>query len=276
MTKELTKLGIEKFKFLTYPRYDSNKSTYPVKGQQYVIDALSYDNHLGVLFSHLLTIKWWYEHTAEDVCTIMEDDVDFSTIEYWNFSYVEFMEKLGTRWDVVQLCASFQFPFAMYPRVRTDMDNGAVCYIIKRCYAKKLIDYYFDENGGFNVKHPVQYSRNRLPFKDYAPYDSTVSDIVEASEFYQNYGRISTENLIYGIGLVYVFCLFNHNVEFKTTNHIDSKKRLKNQVKFQKRSHDYIKEWWVETGSKGSLGDIFNFDWACSNHEYYNVLHIDN
>lgn len=268
---EFDRLGINSYNILQYPRYIRSESDYIVNGQSYLIDRLSYDNHLGVLFSHLLTIKWWYENTVEDVCAVMEDDIDFTTVKYWNFTYQEFIDRLGGRWDCLQLSASFQLPFVMYPRVRTDMDNGAICYIIKRSYAEKIVKYYFGNNGEFILKHPRQYSRRKEPFKNYEPYDRDTHE----SEFYETFGRISTENLIYGLGLVYIFCLFNYNMNFDTTNHIESTDRHAAQRRFQQRSHDYVNNWWKIHGSKGTLGDIFNINWHDLGDEDYNVLHID-
>ena len=39
---------------------------------------------LGCCMSHLKAIKHFYEETDDEYCMILEDDVDFSTVRYWN------------------------------------------------------------------------------------------------------------------------------------------------------------------------------------------------
>ena len=48
--------------------------------------------------SHLKAIKHFYEETDDDYCMILEDDVDFSTVRYWNFTWQEFF---GSRFHMI-------------------------------------------------------------------------------------------------------------------------------------------------------------------------------
>ena len=41
--------------------------------------------------AHLKAIKYFYEETDDDYCMILEDDVDFSTVRHWNFTWQEFI-----------------------------------------------------------------------------------------------------------------------------------------------------------------------------------------
>ena len=48
-------------------------------------------NELGCCMSHLKAIKHFYEETDDEYCMILEDDVDFSPVRYWNFAWHEFV-----------------------------------------------------------------------------------------------------------------------------------------------------------------------------------------
>ena len=58
---------------------------------------------LGCCMSHLKAIKHFYEETDDEYCMILEDDVDFFTVKYWNFTWREFIGYLPYDWDCVQM-----------------------------------------------------------------------------------------------------------------------------------------------------------------------------
>ena len=45
---------------------------------------------LGCCMSHLKAIKHFYEETDDDYCMILEDDVNFDIVRFWNFTWEEF------------------------------------------------------------------------------------------------------------------------------------------------------------------------------------------
>jgi GR25 family glycosyltransferase involved in LPS biosynthesis len=58
---------------------------------------------LGCICSHLKMIKKWYDETNEDYAFFCEDDLSFETVQYWNFSWKDFVDNLPENWDCVQL-----------------------------------------------------------------------------------------------------------------------------------------------------------------------------
>ena len=246
---EFERLNITDFKILSYDRYDGSNGEYPV-----VVDHENLDNFklafIGTVTSHLLTIKWWYENTDEDTCIIFEDDCDFSTIEHWNFTFKDYIKKFGTLWDCIQLCLIHEGYGVMYPRCRNYYDHGLQSYIIKRHYAKKIIDYYFRDNI-LIIKMPLDIREN-------------------------NSVKIppSIENVIYGLGNTYIHPLFNHNVElFSTTVHIGNDTY---QMTTVQNSYMSIKTWWENVGSQSTLDQIFDYDYCCpSTQQYYGLIPID-
>lgn len=202
----------------------------------------------GTTSSHLLAIKWWYENTDEEMAAFFEDDVDFSTTEHWNFNWEDYVKKLGHVWDGVQLCVMHEGWPVMYPRIRNGHDHGMQCYVIKRHYAKKLIDYYFVNDNTIYFKAPYE-----LKNTENKKYGATV------------------ENIVYGLGIFYNHALFNHNVyKFRSVVH-----DVPDQRSLAEHSYHYVKNWWEKTGRKGSLDDLFTYEWCCPpGQNYFNVHHI--
>ena len=141
---EFNKLGVSDINFHIYERYNENSIT--IIGEQDILAQCT----KGVTSSHLLTIKKWYETTNEEYGLFFEDDVDFQTVEHWNFTLSEFIEGVKDDWGALHLCNVFEYPYdrdTEYPpmniRRRQLWDHGLQCYALKREYAKKIIDYYF-------------------------------------------------------------------------------------------------------------------------------------
>ena len=98
---------------------------------------------------------------------------------------------------------------------------------MKREYAKKIIDYYFDDFGQGNINY-------RMPLGS----------------------PVTTENnLLHGFGLVITFPLFNHNVQdFRSKNIY----YYNEQAKSAFYSYELLKEWWETKGAWLSLDQIFD------------------
>ena len=66
------------------------------------VDTLN-DGTKGCCVSHLKAIKDWYETTDEDYGFFCEDDLSLDTVDYWNFTWNEFVENLPEDWGCVQM-----------------------------------------------------------------------------------------------------------------------------------------------------------------------------
>jgi hypothetical protein len=220
MSNELLALGEGHPRFYEYERYEnSNVKAYcDAMIEPYWIDK-------GTTTSHLLTIKDWFDNTDEDVGIFFEDDVDFSTVQYWSFTFKDFIEKLGSKWGALQLSIVHEGQPNMVPRKREQQDHGLQCYMLKRKYASKLVKFYFD-NGDDTIHY-------RMPVG----------------------AALSLENaVLWGFDRVYTFPLFNHNVNEFTSKNIFSPEA---QVDASVRSYHVIRSWWENTGRNLSLDELF-------------------
>lgn len=118
----------------------------------------------GPVTSHLKAIKQWYNNTDEEVAFFCEDDLSMELVQYWNFTWDDFYKSLPDDWEIVQLAwlRLFDFDkFGMGLRNRCWCDWSGCAYIIKREFAKKLIDtYYNDEIFTLDLKGSDVYLRD--------------------------------------------------------------------------------------------------------------------
>ncbi len=113
------------------------------------------DGTKGCCVSHLKAIKEWYETSDDDYAFFCEDDLSLETVEYWNFTWEEFIEKIPDDAECVQLL-TIRNEFDTYElRERYWVDWAATAYIITRDYARKLIDTYI-QDGTFHLEIPNQ------------------------------------------------------------------------------------------------------------------------
>lgn len=143
------------------------------------------DGTKGCVVSHLKAIKNWYENTDEDYGFFCEDDLSLETIQYWNFTWEEFIEKIPEDADCIQLL-TIRGDFETFElRERQWNDWAATAYIITRDYAKRLIDTYI-QNDTYHLDIP----------------NSEVMPLIE--------------NLLF-VGKTYTAPLFVENIEFNST-----------------------------------------------------------
>lgn len=107
----------------------------------------------GCVISHLSAIRDWYETTDEDYGFFCEDDLSLETVQYWDFTWNDFIEKVPEDAECVQLLTIRKDYDTFELRERCWDDWGATAYIVTREYAKKLIDTYIKEDS-FNLELP--------------------------------------------------------------------------------------------------------------------------
>jgi len=228
--KEFAKLGVDNIHVHVYERY--NKNSIGFIGEPSLLEQMT----KGVTSSHLLTIKWWYENTNEEIGLFFEDDVDFEPVKHWNFTLMEFIEGIEVEWGALHLCNVFEYPYdkdTEYPpmniRRRNLWDHGLQCYALKREYAKKIIDYYFIETEN-NQSLAIHY---KMP--------------LGAPPSFEN-------NVMHGFGPVYTFPLFNQNViDFRSKNIYYYNQQAQSAI----YSYEFLTDWWRKKGSTKSLTEIY-------------------
>lgn len=227
MRSEFERLGVTEIRIHQYERFENTDIEYI--GHAGLISKMMMDGIptiKGIVSSHFLTIKWWYENTDEEVGIFFEDDLDFSTVQHWNFNFKEFIEKFDSNWGALQLSIVHEGIPRMVPRKRQMEDHGMQCYMLTRKYAGKLVKYYFNQNSDKVIHY-------RMPLC----------------------ARPSPENnILWGFGRVFIFPIFNHNVpKFETLS------KTKNSFSnVSLNSYNFIHTWWENQGRKLSLDEIFN------------------
>lgn len=145
------------------------------------------DGTKGCCVSHLKAIKDWYENADDDYGFFCEDDLSLDTVQFWNFNWEEFIEKIPEDADCVQLFTIRNNFDTFELRERRWDDWGVTAYILTRDYAKKIIDTYIKD----------EYYQLEIPNADIMPL---IENILFAS-----------------VGKTYTIPLFVENLNFNST-----------------------------------------------------------
>jgi len=100
--------------------------------------------------SHLKAIKHWLDTNDSKYAIFAEDDLSMDTVQYWPWTWQEFMDAIYFDYDVLQLCLTQfnQKKIQMHKRFRTDYSAGL--YILKRSHAQSVINRMMID-GKYNV-----------------------------------------------------------------------------------------------------------------------------
>lgn len=117
---------------------------------------------LGVTISHLMMIRNWVDNTDEPYAIFTEDDISFKSIEYWNFTWDNFVNNLPADWQCIQLIR-MESPFTLesFDRMRLDLRNSfafngrwwGASWMMTRKYATQLIEQHNPEPNVYNLFH---------------------------------------------------------------------------------------------------------------------------
>lgn len=226
-------VGIENITPHIFKRYDDSEHTI-------ISDIDFYGGGRGPTTSHLKAIKDWYFNTDEEYTFFCEDDLTFEPVQYWNFTWEEFLSILPPTWQCVQLCLVREEMFLYYPtgiylKHRCWCDWSGCAYLIKRSHAKKLIANYY-KNSEFTL--------------DYKGIDYNLRLSHHNSE---NFLRPAIETIIFTEfeeDSIFNFPLFvEDSVNFSST-------WCDNDNWLNVNSYNQIMNWWKETGSKLSLEQL--------------------
>ena len=164
-------------------RYDKMQSFFSAYEEFHFVDAID-GNHLSnypqlkypmktpkskyeiaCVFSHLYAIYQAY-NTGKEFCIILEDDMDMSVLERWDFDIQTLISKAPLDWQILQLYCNN--PLLIQDLHETFNKNNhmwskwcvpawsAGFYVIRRDGMKKLIDMYQSSSLGFDL--------NRFPY----------------------------------------------------------------------------------------------------------------
>ena len=183
---------------------------------------------IGCAVSHLKTIKKWYQETDEDYAFFCEDDLSLETVEYWNFTWEEFVESIPDDADCVQLLRLRENGSYSDFRIRKREWNdwSVTAYIITREYAKKIID----EHCIGNEYHLDLKGQNCMPLVEY---------------------------IIFNHGITYSVPLFVEDSRFKSTFSSSQNHNDELHANTHLKSNEIVLNWWKTVGNTLSLKDLF-------------------
>lgn len=179
-------------------------------------------NEVGCCLSHLKAIKHFYENTDDEYALILEDDVVFDIVKYWNFSWKEFFSKLPYDWDCVQLTTICTGNIHIKLHNHFINDFSAAAYLINRHHASKII------------KHHIRGEKYKL--------DNKVKP------------RAVSEDLIFGSGKTYTIPLLLYSLNLGSSihpEHIDI---------FHKQSYEALLNYWHENGPDLNISELMDYD----------------
>lgn len=185
---------------------------------------------LAAGMSHLKAIHDWYTTTDEEMGFFCEDDIKFDMVDYWNFTWEEYLENVPQDWKILQLSLiriQRMTQWDMVPH-RKKWDDWSCCaYVLRREYAKEILDYYYDGDQ-FTLTIP---KTNHHPLPENLVYPG-------------NYLRC------------YTFPLFTENRRHLST--LVRKDSYEHHDNVQTAACNYIINWWETTGNNMTIKEIFS------------------
>jgi hypothetical protein len=217
----------------------------------------SCEGNKSIFVAHLKSIKNWYENTDDEYALFCEDDLSLEPVEYWNFTWDDVVENLPDDWECVQLTytgETFHEGLIRLQRRRWYF-WGIQAFLVKRNYAKKLLDTYYK---GDTINMVIQ---------DPEPY------YYKGFEFFENFHKYpyAESLLLRGIGTVYAIPIFAENVQFPATfflNNPDFYKEAQKPGHFY--SYQITMNWWKEKGYKKSIKELMTMIKIIDYFPYFN------
>jgi len=189
------------------------------------VDSLN-EGTKGCCVSHLKAIKEWYETTDEEYGFFCEDDLSLDTVDYWNFTWQEFIDNLPEDWGCIQMLPIRGEYKDIKIRERYWDDWSVTAYIIKRDHAKYIIDNYIVD-GTYHLELK----------------DAEVQPLIE--------------NILYtSAGKVYTIPMFVEDVGFSSTFEGGDGDVKDGQKRNHYYAHDYIINWWKDNGEHKTIEEL--------------------
>lgn len=227
MLKMLTKNNISE-----YTRFPAIKEEDFKKYIDLTKDVRLSTAEISCTLSHLSIINNGLESDLE-YFLVFEDDVDINTIQYFNFSFLDFINSLPNHWEIIQLASHGEyFKKNKIPKLIQwePMHFGTAAYLIRSSYAKKIISYYKD-NGLYNIYRFFE--------------QEELLNIIKNEDM----RNPAADRLLYSLGNAYTINLFSF-FNFKSTigNNLEKEKREKIVSK-------NINSFWKQNSPR--LSDLF-------------------
>lgn len=217
--------GIRGHAYLT-DRFVNIKDNFIIEGP----GVAEIGNDIGIPITHINMMRNWYTTCNEEYAIFCEDDISFEIINYWNFTWQEFMQNLPPNWECVQLMRMLDNYDAHSDQLLLDIRRGrywGTHSIMKRSYVKRILD-----------KFAIGY--NHYKFETYL--------------FNGSYLIACPENIMFGCfpdqSFVYNFPILIENIEFPSVSSI--------KCPNSKKSHEHILNLWKTQGHSLDIKSVLS------------------
>jgi len=222
MEEQLQRYGITKSSSYITERFTDIKDNIIYHGKF----AHEVTSQLGSIISQLNLMRNWYNSTNEEYAIFCEDDASFESIDYWSFTWNEFMQHLPNDWECVQLVRMIS-PFTPNSDDLSKIDLRAGRWwgthsLMRRSYVEKLL------------------KKTCIGFNEYNLY---------VDEIHTPW----IENLLYlNVGMLYNIPMIVESDKFTTVFH--NKEQQADLSQFQ--SHQAVRELWRTQGPTLTVQEI--------------------
>jgi GR25 family glycosyltransferase involved in LPS biosynthesis len=152
--KQLKKLGITRSTLYLTDRLSKFRDSLIIEVD--FAENLS-DHIMGVTISHLNMLRNWYTSCNEPYAIFCEDDVNFASVDYWNFTWNDFICNLPQDWECVQLMRMGTDPNGpkenQYFNLNLTFGRWWGSHsLMKRSYVKKILDKFVKGHNHYHFK----------------------------------------------------------------------------------------------------------------------------
>ena len=239
--EQFTQYGVEdKISFYISERFGEVKERLEFEDG---FDNKSCAGNKSIFVAHLKNIKKWYDSSNEEYALFCEDDLSLQPIKYWSFTWEDLIDHLPTDWECLQLTYTgdtFHEDLIRLQKRRWYF-WGIQAFLVKREYAKKLLDTYY------------RHDRIIMKVQDPEPY------YYKGYDFFPDFNKYpyAESLLLRGIGKVYALPILSEDVTFPATFFLNNPDFYKEEQKpghFE--SYNISLNWWKTKGYKKSIKEL--------------------
>ena len=225
--------GIENVKMIE--AYDGRETNYCIQND--TVDGIYFhqmdSGGIAAAISHLKAIEEWYNSSDSEYAIFFEDDMAIQSANDWNFTWEDFVSALPKDWKAIQLSLIKELGIEdsdMKLNQREWWNWSAGSYLIRRNYAKELIEHFLQENK-YYLK--IKDHDELIPSIEYCLFSLANVDAYTIPLFYENTNFVST--------------FYQHFIE---QTHKGS----------QIDSSNYVKYWWKIKGQDKNLDELIHME----------------
>ena len=132
--------------------------------------------HLVANFvSHIKFFNQWLKNTNDEYLIIMEDDYDFTLMDYWHFSWNDLMNNLPANWDCIQLGYEHSQHIIFCLHFKPPIEQLFGPCLLNRSFVKKIVRLYYD-NGKFLINRKQAFEKNHPNIIPYSVDTAIIND----------------------------------------------------------------------------------------------------